>query len=405
MGLKDLERQVIAAKFALERARLDEQFAVFMEVSTIGSITAARDAYKDAVQRGDHQGAVDNFRKWQDAVAEGKRRQRDAIRASLRTVDATQVVIELEQALGEMRDLQRGLIDLGGSKPGRAPGSGAWSGLLGTTGGSGAAGWLPTGSRGSPPGTNPSGSGGPGMTGTGAATSLPGGSSLGRVDSGVQAGGSSGTGSSLGSSASEMTKSSPNSGGGATSGSVIGVAYTMSFESWTTNENGAAIVAGLTAHTTDPMREESGLTGNPLVDDATMRNTRFQLGFHAPPQGPSRALHSDEQLPREVPGFDPSTLDPNAPVISPGEGYTGRRFYPPRQYDGSPVKQRYIEALHGDQGTTGDWTAPGRAAPHEPPPPGGDPAAVAGMVVFSAGVRSATINLATRGVARAGSRR
>jgi hypothetical protein len=135
---------------------------------------------------------------------------------------------------------------------------------------------------------------------------------------------------------------------------------------------------------------ESYQPGNPLVDFATLRQVRVQLGMMPAPLGPTRALTPDgtEVDYVDLSDFSPNDLDPNAPVINPGEDYTGRRRYPP-QYGGGSLENPYIEALYPEGAD--DWSAPTfdpTSPPESPRPP--DPAAT---VAFSAGVRSPTIHL------------
>jgi hypothetical protein len=153
------------------------------------------------------------------------------------------------------------------------------------------------------------------------------------------------------------------------------------------------------ASTDDPTRDPSGLTGNRFVDASIMRNARFQLGFIAAPLGPSRALRPDDDGDAgyaDISDFDPN-VDPNAPVINPGEDYGGPRRHPRYARQGS-ITNPYIEALYPDGAP--DNTPAFDPTVDQPPVRPDDPAAGGGVhVAFSAGVRSPTLNLVA---ARAG---
>jgi hypothetical protein len=142
--------------------------------------------------------------------------------------------------------------------------------------------------------------------------------------------------------------------------------------------------------TPDPNSQSNSLTGNPAIDDAILRDVRFQLGFLSAPIGPIRALTPDgsEVDYVDMSAFNPNDLDPLGPVINWGDG-DGRRRYPRNSSQGS-LENPYIEALYPD-GSNADWNAPAfdpTSPPESPRPP--DPAAIVGS--YSAGVRSPTID-------------
>jgi hypothetical protein len=151
------------------------------------------------------------------------------------------------------------------------------------------------------------------------------------------------------------------------------------------------------AQVPDPTRNPMGLTGNAAIDWAIMRHAIFQAGFVAAPLGPTRAYTPDNST--DYGGGEVSddllSLDPNAPLISPAGDYEGRRRYPRNAQRGS-MQSPYIEALYPDGSPEYEPPPPDPAEP--PPGEPGDPQASIMVKGFSAGVRSASVNLLASGI-------
>jgi hypothetical protein len=151
--------------------------------------------------------------------------------------------------------------------------------------------------------------------------------------------------------------------------------------------------------TPDPTRNPTGLTGNAAIDWAIMRNAIFQAGFIPAPLGPTRAFTPDNTTDYGAGGEgeidDLLFFDPIAPVISPAGDYEGRRRYPRNAQRGS-MQNPYIEALYPDGSPEYEPPPPDPAEP--PPGEPGDPQASIMVKGFSAGVRSASVNLLASGI-------
>jgi hypothetical protein len=259
------------------------------------------------------------------------------------------------------------------------------------SGGSGGRGWIeglgginaPRGDgKGShSPSVNSGDPGGPHSSDGGPASGSPSSSSSGSKD---RADGSSATSSnpSTGSSVwDDLT-----SGDASATRRVQGDGYTLDI----TSSAAAKLVESGINQYPNPVTDRIGLSGDPVGDGATRRQFLFGATFLAEPLSPTRALSPDAgegDWLGSAP-FNPNDLDPNAPVINPGEDYTGPRRYPP-VYGGGSLENPYIEALY-PEGDPQAWNAPAfdpTSPPESPRPP--DPAAT---VQFSAGVRSATLH-------------